>query len=66
MSDMNDAKAPVRFAILNELIAKGPRASHPYLDDLADIAAAAVEDPATAWAFVQVAEAARPKVEALS
>jgi hypothetical protein len=63
MKDINDAKATVRFAIFSELIAKGPRASHPYLDDLAGIAAAAVEDPTTAWAFVQVAEAARKQVE---
>lgn len=55
------AEATVRFAIFDALVRHAPRSTFDHLERLADIAAEAVKESATAWAFVQVAEAAEPR-----
>jgi hypothetical protein len=63
VASMEDAKATVKFEIFNQLVARAPRSAYPFIEELAQIAASAVENPATAWAFEQVANANRPDVE---
>lgn len=63
MSEMDDARATVRFAIFNALVGENfPRAAHDYLERAAEVAAEAVADPSTAWAFEMVASAAKPEI----
>ena len=57
---MDDALTTVEFAILNQLIGRVPAHLNDHLQQVAKVAAEAVRESATAWAFEMVAAANKP------
>jgi hypothetical protein len=59
-STFDDAKATVEFAILHQLIGNVPSELNEHLQRISKVAASAVEESSTAWAFELVASASKP------